>query len=167
MATPDKTQNSPSENPTELDWRKILLGNPELLLGQHNTARKNLLREGVYVTLSRLTAESWVWALRTIRETAEKVATTRGEKAQLTDEVRVTIVEIPEETRRDAVSGRMVVEVDGLRAEMDSSVFYNSMFRHRPMPDVVVSNGLLAGWGAPVPTRGDTSHSTFHVAKDS
>lgn len=163
----DRNTGDSSGDSPELDWQKIMNANPQLLMGRYNPDRKKLLHEGVFIALARRRAESWIPELRIMRATAEKVAQARGETVQQSDIVHVKIMHIPEETQQDVVDGKILVEADGIQAEIYASLIYNSIGVERSMPDIIVSDGLSwAGWGTAVPTRGDTSHSTFHRSRD-
>jgi len=67
----------------ELNWQKIIASHPEAQRGQYNTDRKKFLRKGVFLDISRATAESWISELRALRE---------GSNEKASDVVRVTIV---------------------------------------------------------------------------
>lgn len=148
-----------------LRWRDVLDAHPGSIEGEFNPDRKKLLTPGVYVDLYRLAAASWMPTL------AQRMKT-RGESLNALDPrpegeapVRVTIVEVPEETRNSAVGGNILVEAEGVQDWIDASVFYNCIKRVRDLGCFVSASGEpadLMGHGTALPTRGEGSHSTFH-----
>lgn len=146
------------------DWMDILNSNPGSKRGQHNPDRKALLAEGVSIRLSPQTAESWVPELRDIKKATahrtDQVLANEGPEA-----VVMTILEIPEETRENAVSGKILVEVGGTEAWIDCSVFYNSIYEpYEPVSFSTIDGSPtnLIGGGGAIPTRGETSHANFN-----
>jgi len=76
--------------------------------------------------------------------------------------MRVTIVHIPDQTKQDPISGKILVEADGIQKEIDASVFYNSIKGKDELSGkVIISGAPLIGLGGSVPTRGETDKSTF------
>lgn len=155
-----------------LDWATIFYADPEAQKGIHNTYRKTLLKPGVYVDMDRMTAESWLPGLRERNTAAGKMRLFLGGERPTSPEppVRVTIVEIPEETKNSPIGGSIVVETDdGFRATIDSSVFYNCIRGKDTCPIALVTkDGSSANlFGTSEPTRGDTSHSSFHRSSNS
>jgi hypothetical protein len=130
--------------------------------GIHNPYRKSLLEEGVFVNLSVLTAASWVRGFREKMEKAGIRTHIGAPELEGLDPVRLTVVEVPDETRDAPVGGEILVEVDGIREMISASVLYNCIPGRDMCPEVLVSNVPLIGHGGNVPTRGETSHSTFH-----
>ena len=132
-----------------LDWREIIENNPDAREGRHNIDRKKLLQVGVYLDLSRFTAESWIPELRVRRRTAEQVARTQDLPVPETDDdaVRVTIVEIPDATKKDAIGGEILVEAAGMQARMNASVFYNYLHGEDHTPIGFNSDVPLIGLG--------------------
>ncbi|MEK7085404.1 MAG: hypothetical protein AAB953_00110 [Patescibacteria group bacterium] len=148
---------------------KELQGFARILLMLYNTKRKELLSPGVFVDLSGMTAESWIPELRIRRQTAEAAAKTQGQPIpEMKKSVRVTIVEIPDSTRADAVDGRILVEADSVRADMYASVFYNCIPGRDTISgkDFTSDGGPLIGLGGAVPTRGETSHANYAQRPD-
>ena len=154
MNMPDQLDQSresdpPQGNESDLEWGAILRSaDPKVREGAYNTDRKKLLRPGVYVDLSRMMAESWISELRAVHTQQGKVRLYLGMDNFPQDEppIRVTIVEVPEATRKDAVSGPIVVEAEDARHTIDSSVFYNCIKGRDTTPTIVVSNGGFSGW---------------------
>ncbi len=156
-----------SEEADPLRWQAILEVNPKAKEGMYNTERKALLRVGAHVLLSRMTAESWIPELRIRRQTAEAAAKAQEKPIpEMKDEVRVTIVKIPDETKADPVDGKILVEADGIQTEIHASVFYNCIKGPDTCPESFVTNVPLIGHGGSVPTRGGTSHANFSQRPD-
>ena len=156
-----------SEKPDTLRWQEILAANPKAKEGMFNTERKALLREGVHVLLSRMTAESWISELRIRRQTAEATAKASGQQIPaMKEDVRVTIIRIPDGTKTKPTDGKIVVEADGIQTEIFASIFYNCIGGPDTCPDCFTSDTPLIGLGGSVPTRGETSHARFNQRPD-
>ena len=147
---PEGPSDGIPEREDPLSWRAILRANPTAQTGSFNPERMELLKVGTYVDLSRKTAESWVLELS-------------GKNVRLEENgaVRVTIIEIPEETKKPYAVGNIIVDVGGIRATIDASVFSNCIKGPERDLHLVGANGSsLIGLGGATPTRGDRRHYT-------
>lgn len=145
----DSTEAQVDPKLDPLSWQNILAANPKAQEGMFNPDRKALLRVGAYVLLSQKTAGSWIPELRISRQIAEAAAKVQGKSViKLSNNgVRVTIVEIPDSTKADPIGGPIVVEAAGIRATIDSSVFYNCIKGLDACPEFAMStNSYFVGF---------------------
>ncbi|MEK9160065.1 MAG: hypothetical protein AAB383_05035 [Patescibacteria group bacterium] len=147
-------------------WQDVLDANPGSREGAYNPARKTLLEPGVFVDVqSRLVAAGWVPTFMAKMKADGENLNALAPRPPDERPVRVTIVEIPEETRNSAMHGPILVEVEGVRGRMDSSVFSNCISNPESHKSFVSASGEsldLMGDGTALPTRGEGSHSSFH-----
>lgn len=115
------------------NWRDVLAAHPDAQPGLHNPRRSELLQPGVYFNVSAQRAERWIPLLRQKRATASALAQVEGEASASEREVRITIVEVPEEVQGQS-SGTIYVEVDGDRYPIDSSVLAHSIAQPSDTP---------------------------------
>jgi|GEM_PF-3013963 len=115
-----------------LEWQDVLAAHPGSEEGEFNTGRKALLKPGVFIVLPVATAVSWVWGFRDKMKAAGIPTHITAPELKGLDSVRVTILEVPDETKADPVDGKILVEVDGVQGRIEASVFYNCTGRARP-----------------------------------
>lgn len=145
--SPENSAEKPSES---LNWVDIIRADEKAQEGMLNPYRKGLLKPGVYVDLTRMTAESWMPLLRARNKAAGKVELWLGRETPEEPPVRITIVSIPEATMADAVGGTILVKADGVEAEIQASVFYNSIKgKDRGMKRTISEGTHTGGWGGP------------------
>lgn len=143
-----------SEQDDSVRWREVLEANPDAQVGMFNPARKKLLRPGVYIDLSPLTAASWGPGVREKLNgmglpTHIPVAADVQEGLNKIGPVRVTIKQVGDD-------GKIEVEALGIREQIWSSVFYNSITG----PDTGMTSGSGepnydgGGWAPPPPDFG-------------